>query len=160
MKETINIPSCTSLCVYFSLYSSQFLLTLNPLSCVQPHSSFHFTHIHLSSPSVIRTSTRFRWSKSLTASDLYFSPLLLSKIFISLFLSNPLTSWEVREVTYKSDPGPLGLMGKRRDVLLSPLFFTELLLLSSTEIHRCHPPAVCVFSRTFTVGVLCVKLRD
>lgn len=42
-------------------------------------------------------------------SPLYFNPLLLPKIFISLFLSSAFASWDFRETKYKSDPGPWGV---------------------------------------------------
>lgn len=102
--------------------------------CVQHHLSFPFTHIHLLLPSFGFQHISDAANHSSAVSDLYFNPPIFSKIFISSFFSNPLTSQEVRETTYKSDPRPLRLMEKRWDVLPS-LFFAELLLPSSTKIH-------------------------
>lgn len=125
MKETINIPSLhKSLCLLLSI---QLSISLWPSICYHVSNltcpSILYTSTFLLPLSSTRRHTLDAANHSNTVSDLYFNGLLLSKISISLFLSNPLTSQEVRETTYKSDPRPLGLIGKLWDVLLPPLFY-------------------------------------
>lgn len=143
-------PVSVSASVYTPL---NFSLTLNPLSCVQPHLSFYF-YTHPPPPSIVHTSTHSPTLQITLVSDLYFCPHLLCKIFITVFLSNPLTSQEVRESAHKSDPGPLGLMGKRQDALPPPPFFYRL---SPALVHPDPPlsPSCCLGFCTFTVRLLC-----
>lgn len=109
VKEAINILSAwlslsASVCTARSLS-----LAFHHFPSFLPHLSFSFTRVFLSFPAIIHTWAQFRGSKSLKVSPLYFNPLLLPKIFISLFLSSAFASWDFRETKYKSDPGPWGV---------------------------------------------------
>lgn len=157
MKKTINIPSLhRSLCL---------LLSIRLSISLWPSIRYHVSS--LTCPSILYTSTFLlplsstlqhtldAANHSNTVSDLYFNGLLLSKIFISLFLPNPLTSQEARETTYKSDPRPLGLIGKLWDVLLPPLFYWTSLAL----VHP-NPPLpssihLCFASYLLSPAIMC-----
>lgn len=158
-RPSISSPAYISLSpsVYTPL---SFPLALHPFPSVQPHLSFSFTSTFLlpllSSPQ----HSLYAANHSNIVPDSYFSPFLLPKIFISLFISTPLASQEVRETTYKSDPaGSLGLMEKRWDVLLPPLF-TDIVLPSSTQICPSLPPSFLVFaSYHHSQAVMCGAQR-
>lgn len=82
-----------------------------------------------------------------TDSGLHLNRLPPPKIFISLFLSAFLTSREVRETSYKSDPGPLGVDGKNDGMFLPLPLLTDLVLPSPTQtsfLCLCFFPPVTV----------------
>lgn len=149
VKEAINILSAwlslsASVCTARSLSLAFHHFHLSYLTCPSLSHASSF----LSLPSSTLEHSLEAANHSNKVSPLYFNPLLLPKIFISLFLSSAFASWDFRETTYKSDPGPWGVdrktMGRFSFCFFKPTF--SCLHAPNPSLLPSHLSGVCILS--------------